>query len=230
MAKACAICGKPSGNYMFCFACNKLKDEGKVVKCEICGKWHLINEPCNCIEQNKAEEPKVDEAKQELTCLFCKEPSNGKHFCYKCYQKYKDRKIEVQICFLSDFKVTDEYGNKEILCDDGTKVRSRAEAIISNFFYNNGIRAVYEREFPYEEDGKDKTLHPDFYLPDYGEIVNGKHKGLIIEYNELTTADYLRGKKYAADIYKSHGYEVITLNTEDIQNNLKKIKIKLGIM
>ena len=64
MAKNCVICGKPSGNYMFCFACNKLKDEGKVVKCETCGKWHLTSSPCDCIKNcdcNKVEEPKVNE-------------------------------------------------------------------------------------------------------------------------------------------------------------------------
>ena len=45
---ACKLCGAESGKYMFCFKCNKLKEEGKAVKCDACGEWHLVGKPCKC--------------------------------------------------------------------------------------------------------------------------------------------------------------------------------------
>ena len=233
MAKTCALCGKPSGMYFFCVSCNKLKADRKIEKCEECGTWHYVDKPCKCEKPLPKEEPIVETKEtptNELTCLLCGEDSSGKHFCKKCYAKYKDRKIEVQIRNCIEVIITDEYGNKETLCDDGTRVRSRAEALISNFFFNNKIRTIYEREFSYMENGKEMTIHPDFFLPDYGEIQNGKPKGIIVEYNELTNPNYLKTKEYTRKIYEDHGYEVITLSKEDIDNNLRTLRIKFGIM
>lgn len=48
MVKSCAVCGKPSGMYPLCPACFKLRDDGKIEKCEKCGVWHLKSEPCGC--------------------------------------------------------------------------------------------------------------------------------------------------------------------------------------
>ena len=48
MAKTCDVCGSPSGMYPICRACFKLKDEGKVIKCSNCGKWHYGDRPCIC--------------------------------------------------------------------------------------------------------------------------------------------------------------------------------------
>jgi hypothetical protein len=41
----CQICGKNSGFYPICIDCNKLKEEGKVTKCESCGKWKKDSKP-----------------------------------------------------------------------------------------------------------------------------------------------------------------------------------------
>ena len=35
---ACNLCGGQSGKYYLCFNCNKLKEEGKIAKCDDCGK------------------------------------------------------------------------------------------------------------------------------------------------------------------------------------------------
>lgn len=50
----------------------------------------------------------------------------------------------------------------------GEYVKSLEEVTIANFFFLNGIRYEYERQYPYEsDDPMRKTYRPDFYLPDY---------------------------------------------------------------
>lgn len=216
MGKTCAICGKTSGMYPLCPACFRLKDEGKVEKCETCGKWHRINEPCDCVEKQGTQAP-------TLTCIICGEDSKGMHFCRKCYYEYKDREIDIHVKNCTEFTITDKYGNKNILTKSGGRVRSRAEKIIADFLFDHDIRVVYEKDIPYIEDGETKVLHPDFYLPDYGE------KGIIIEYNELTKPSYLKEKEYSARIYREKGFEVIILSAKDIENDLLTLKAKFNI-
>lgn len=45
---ACQICGKPSGYYPLCNSCFKLRDAGKVIKCDDCGSWHYSDKTCSC--------------------------------------------------------------------------------------------------------------------------------------------------------------------------------------
>ena len=134
---------------------------------------------------------------------------NGKHFCLNCWNKYKDKSIDIRITNCKEIKILDQYGNLTIECDDGRKVRSRAEALISNFFYNNKIRSVYEKTIYYEEKGESKTLHPDFYLPDYE---------LYIEYNEIKKKSYLKSKEYTKKIYEQLGLKVIIMDDQDLNS------------
>ena len=202
MAKSCSICGKPSGMYPLCKTHMEMKNNGEVVKCEKCGTWHLTQETCKC----KIEK----EDKNEITCLICGKPSNGKHFCYDCWNKYKDHSIDVRITNCKEVEILDQYGNLIVECDDGRKVRSRAEALISNFFYNNKIRSVYEKTIYYDdENGESKTLHPDFYLPDYE---------LYIEYNEIKKKSYLKNKEYTKKIYEKLGLKIIIINNENLNS------------
>ena len=60
-----------------------------------------------------------------------------------------------------------------------------------------------------EESGETKTLHPDFYLPDYE---------LYIEYNELSNPKYLKSKEYTQKIYDKLGLKVIIMTDKDLQN------------
>ena len=146
---------------------------------------------------------------QELKCIICGEPSNGKHFCFECWKKYKDRSIDIRIknC-RPKAEILDEYGNKEYECEDGRWVRSRAESKIADWLHRHNIRYQYEREISYEENGVNKKLHPDFYLFDYD---------LYIEYNERKDEDYLKKKKYANNIYEKLGYDVIIMGDKDIK-------------
>lgn len=146
----------------------------------------------------------------ELTCIICNAPSNGKHFCMDCWKKYKDKSIDIRITNCkTPAEILDQYGNLTIECDDGRKVRSRAEALISNFFYNNRIRSVYEKTIYYDDNGENKTLHPDFYLPDYD---------LYIEYNEIKKKSYLKNKSHAEKIYKKLGFKVIIMDDKDLNS------------
>ncbi len=219
MIKNCAICGKPSGMYPLCKDHFKLKDEGKVKKCETCGTWYLTDEGCpNCktVTPTMPQETTVP----KLTCLICGEDSNGYHFCRSCYAKYKDRAVDIRITHCLDTEILDEYGNLTIKCDDGRKVRSRAEAMISNWLYKEKIRSVYEKTIYYTENEENKTLHPDFYLPD---------NDLYIEYNELTNKPYLKSKEYTKKIYESLGLKVFIMTEKDLQDIEACLKPLLGL-
>lgn len=137
----CPICGEPTrvymGNARKDKLCGKHADElkaGKIEQCLDCGAWIPTNTLCSC-QKNKLRSKK-EETTDELTCIICNEPSNGKHFCFKCYQKYKNRSVDIRITNCNNIKILDEYGNLTVKCDDGRCVRSRAEALIYNWFFN----------------------------------------------------------------------------------------------
>ena len=220
MGKNCVICGKPSGMYPLCKEHLAMKNDGKVVKCEECGTWHIVGEPCKCATKTAEVKPQADVMDDELTCIICGRPSNGKHFCFKCWNKYKDRSVDIRITNCKETEIIDEYGNKKIVCEDGRKVRSRAEKIINDFFFTNKIRVVYEKEIYYAENGENKTLHPDFYLPDYE---------LYIEYNGLTSKSYLKSKEYTLKIYNDLNLKVEILTDSDIDNINARLKPLLGL-
>ena len=226
----CPICGDPTNVYMgkarrdrLCRKHGMQANKGELVQCPDCNTWNNAGEDCKC--KKPATKAVVKELPKEpnssdLTCIICGENSNGKHFCYKCYTEYKDKSIDIRITNCKEIKVLDKYGNLTIECDDGRRVRSRAEALISNFLYNNKIRSVYERTIYYKENGEDKTLHPDFYLPDYD---------VYIEYNEITKKSYLKSKEYTRKIYDQLGFKVIIMDDSDLNSIAGCLKPKLGI-
>ena len=226
----CPICGEPTNVYMgnarrdrLCKKHGKMKNDGLI---DVNKDGFFIEISTGMILNPPKVEEKLElvrDAKggtDELTCIICGEPSNGKHFCIKCYHKYKDKAIDIRITNCREIKILDQYGNLTIECDDGRKVRSRAEALISNFFYNNKIRSVYEKTIYYKEDGEDKTLHPDFYLPDYD---------VYIEYNEIKKKSYLKSKAYTQKIYDQLGFKVIIMDDQDLNSIAGCLKPKLGI-
>lgn len=214
--KTCPICGNPTYVYMgnarkdgLCREHGKLAKDGKITLCNNCGKWHESDKACVCSKAKYIKKTVDTPATDDITCIICGSPSNGKHFCYDCYKNYKDKAIDIRITNCKDVTILDQYGNLTIECDDGRKVRSRAEALISNFFYNNKIRSVYEKTIYYEENGESKTLHPDFYLPDYD---------LYIEYNEIKKKSYLKSKDYTMSIYRKLGFKVVIMDDQDLNS------------
>ena len=140
-----------------------------------------------------------------LTCLLCGKPSKGKHFCYSCYVKFKNQCVDLRLKKCAETEIIDFWGNKTEPCEDGRKVRSRAEQCIANYFFNNKIRYVYEKPLNFQG----KILHPDFYLPDYN---------LYIEYNELKDEEYTRKKAFAMKLYEQMNVKIIVMTKEDREN------------
>lgn len=223
----CPICGEKTRVYM-----------GNARKDKLCGN-HADQLKINLIEQNAegffvdcktkkvlnkdyVVEPTLNDKSNstKINCLICGKESDGMHFCKDCYYKFKDRSIDIRIINCIKTEILDGYGNKKLCCDDGRKVRSKSELIISNFLFNNKIRAVYEKEIYYTENGENKTLHPDFYLPDFD---------LYIEHNGYSGKEYEKQKEYSQKIYGQLNYTIIITSEEDINNINACLKPQLGL-
>ena len=84
MGKTCQICGANSGMYPLCVTHLKLKNEGAVIKCSECGKWHMSYEICSCQQQ------KFDALPSEgfEICILCGDSTDGYAFCKNCWSEY----------------------------------------------------------------------------------------------------------------------------------------------
>ena len=219
----CPICGKETelvyGKYprkdKLCKEHAKALRNGEIEQCGICNGFHKITEFCKC------QQAKTEATTNELTCIICGENSNGKHFCYNCYKKYKDRAIDIRITNCKDTEILDAYGNLQYKCDDGRKVRSKSEKIISDFLFKYKIRAIYEKTvYYYPNENETITLHPDFYLPDYD---------CYIEHNGVDTKSYKANKVKTEEMYKSLNYKVIVTTENDLSDIEAKLKPLLKI-
>ncbi len=216
----CPICGEPTSSYMGNYRRDRLCKQHatalkngliKVVEVgldESDNKYQIIG-----IDFNQYQTENI----VSLKCIICNQNSNGMHFCRDCYAKYKDRSVDIRITHCFESEILDDYGNLRYKCADGRKVRSRAEAMISDWLFNNNIRSVYEETIYYDGD---KTLHPDFYLPDYK---------LYIEYNELTSKPYLKSKEFTQKIYNKIGLKVFIMTEKDLQDISACLKPLLGL-
>ncbi len=90
MGKTCQICGAPSGMYPLCVKHLQEKQEGKVVKCEDCGKWHLVAQNCDCKKTEKYTELPTEGFDN---CVVCGEATKGYAFCRQCYKKYSTEEM-----------------------------------------------------------------------------------------------------------------------------------------
>lgn len=210
----CPICNQPTflvyGKYPrkdgLCKKHSDMLYNNEIEQCEKCEQWHKVGEGCVCGGNNKPE--KHEEPK--LACIICGKPTDNKHFCYECWNKYKDKSVDIRITHCNSTQVLDEYGNKTKKAKDGRFVRSLSEKIILDYFFDNYIRVIYERTIPYtNEKGEEKELHPDFYLKDYD---------LYIEFNGLTNKSYLNVKNYAKKIYEEKNLNVEILESKDIDD------------
>ena len=218
----CPICGEPTRVYMgnarkdrLCGKHADMLKAGELVQCEECGKWHKTTELCTCIAFAKkvVKEPPKDSTASDLTCIICGEDSNGKHFCLKCYRKYHERTITVEVKGCTEFTLTDAYGNKDTKTANGLYVRSLSEKIIYDELFRRGIKCEYERTVTYkDENGEIKELHPDFYLTDYKLYI--EHWG----YLDSRNAEYEKTKAYKEKIYKNKGYSLAATTSKDIKD------------
>lgn len=97
---------------------------------------------------------------------------------------------------------------------DGHYVRSRAELLIDNFFYRNGIVHAYEKKLNIDE-----VMYCDFYLP---------ANKIYVEYWGMENDEkYLKRKKRKLELYAENGFTLIELNDVDIENLDENLESKL---
>lgn len=120
---------------------------------------------------------------------------------------------------------TDEFRKKyeaKYRTQDGHRVRSRAEAMIDDYLYNNGVAHAYERRLP----GIDEEVISDFYIP------AGK---VFIEFWGMEENEkYQERKKKKLVIYAENNFNLIEMNDKDIETiddvlprKLKKFGVKI---
>jgi len=103
---------------------------------------------------------------------------------------------------------------------DGHMVRSRAEVLIDNWLYMQGLVHAYERRLPIEEE-----CYCDFYLPG--------GKGVYVEFwGRDSDAAYLRRKAVKQGIYATYGLRLIELGNAEIErldDVLPRMLLRFGI-
>ncbi|MDC8004088.1 hypothetical protein POV27_08485 [Aureisphaera galaxeae] len=103
---------------------------------------------------------------------------------------------------------TDEFRKKheaKYRTQDGHRVRSRAEAMIDDYLYSNGVAHAYERRLP----GIDEEVISDFYIP------AGK---VFIEFWGMEDNEkYKERKKRKLEIYADNNFNLIEMNDKDIE-------------
>jgi len=104
-----------------------------------------------------------------------------------------------------------KYGKESITMQD-EKVRSNAERIIADYFTKNNIRYEYEREV---RGRKMRTVHPDFYLPDYNIYV--EYWGLVDADDEKVKTQYIRNMKRKMAQYHNNGIKFISIYPRNLE-------------
>lgn len=104
---------------------------------------------------------------------------------------------------------------------DGHMVRSRAEALIDNWLYMQGIVHAYERKLPIEED-----CYCDFYIP-------GPKGGVYIEFwGREKFANYRARQSAKQALYAKYKFQLIELGDAEIErldDVLPRMLLKFGV-
>ena len=107
----------------------------------------------------------------------------------------------------------------EYRTSDGHYVRSRAELVIANWLFVEGIAYAYEKRVPIKED-----IYCDFYIP------KGK---VYIEFWGLEDDEtYLKRKEKKIELYKKYNLNLIEIDNNTINNiddYLPKELLKFGV-
>ena len=99
-------------------------------------------------------------------------------------------------------------------CSEGRIERgykSKAEVQIARFFERRGIAYKYEYPLAVVDKGKTRIWYPDFYLSDYG---------IIVEYFGINgDPGYDERTKHKIEVYKGAGLEGLFLTNESFTGN-----------
>lgn len=93
--------------------------------------------------------------------------------------------------------------------DETTGYKSRGEVQIAGLLDREGIAYRYEYPLAVIDQGKLRIWYPDFYLPDYG---------MIIEYFGVHgNAEYDRRTEHKMKVYQATGIEGVFLNEQTLR-------------
>lgn len=234
----CPICGEPTrvwcGNARKDRLCGKHADMLKAGEIFVDGHDRFREKSTGNILSRKVEDSSAVSTKDttasdasELTCIICGEPSNGKHFCLRCYRENKNKIVYIQVKNCKDFaKLESEY-TSDLICDDGHMVKSPYEKIIDNWLFAEGIKHAYEAKLDIDET---HDITPDFYIPEYNGTQN-----IYIEFWGYgdSNVKYQRIKEYKMKLYpelvKRDNIAVVYLCKSEVDNDSYKKKIKYAI-
>jgi len=107
----------------------------------------------------------------------------------------------------------------EYRTNDGRYVRSRAELVIANWLFAEGIAYAYEKRVPIKED-----IYCDFYIP--------KGKVYIEFWGYVDDEAYIKRKEQKIELYKKYGLNLIEIDNDKIGNlddYLPKELLKFGV-
>ena len=98
----------------------------------------------------------------------------------------------------------EQYYNQQT--DETAGYKSRAEVQIARLLDREGIAYRYEHPLAVIDQGKVRIWYPDFYLPNYG---------MIIEYFGVHgNAEYDRRTEHKMEVYRATGIEGLFLNEQ----------------
>ncbi len=110
---------------------------------------------------------------------------------------------------------------------DGKDVRSKSERDIANFFVQNKIRYVYEKEATWvTKDDKTKRYRPDFYLPDYDIylehwwVSSPNDKVSEIFKDKFDKDKYLKEREWKLGQFREHKKILIESSEKQMQGKL----------
>jgi hypothetical protein len=139
---------------------------------------------------------------------------NNKHLVREVNMAKGDEDI---LEFEKDIEETDDFRKKfpaKIRTPDGHYVRSRAEVMIDDFLYKNGIVHAYEKKLNIDE-----SMYCDFYIP---------AQKLYIEFWGLEENEqYKERKQTKLELYAKYKFKLIELNNSDIENLDERFAAKL---
>ena len=225
---SCPICGEPTRVYM-----------GNARKDRLCGKHAdmlkagelIIDTNGKFVTKASNPTPRTETKSQietsypssDLTCIICGDLSNGKHFCLKCYHRYKEKEILIKIhkCEFPVGEILDESYEGVYECEDGHIVKSMSEQTIDDWLFEKGIFHGYEIPL---DIGEEKPLKPDFYLKNF----LGEGKDVYIEFFGLKgQPKYDESTAFKMKHYKRLGITLICLYPKDAKNLKFALQTKL---
>jgi len=112
------------------------------------------------------------------------------------------------------FRPPKTYGGL-VATQGGETVRSNSERMIADYFYQNNIRYVYERDAISKRNHR-RISRPDFYLPDYGIYV--EYWGMLGADDQAVRSRYERTMKWKMAQYYENDIQFISVYPKNLSN------------